>query len=392
VATGAPAETVTALFPRTAQIGARFGIVKVICGDLAVDVAAYRIDGPYSDCRRPDRVVFTGDLEKDLRRRDFTVNAMAYSPVRGFVDPFGGRRDLEAGIIRAVGDPGQRFREDALRILRGVRFSAQLGFVIEAATLSAMERLAPLLKNISAERVREELRGILLAPNAGAGIRLCRDIGILHYILGGAAAMLDGTEKKALEAFLAGIDGMEPDWHVRLGLLLICMNGIRAVAAIESLKLDNAAAGKLAAAVTLVPELDAVDDKAALKSCMSRHGREACAFAERLAGMALELGMPIFSGDAGARDRRKERLRWAEEIERDHEPVLLGELAVNGNDLIAAGFENGREIGSLLNRLLELVQHRPEYNEKELLLDKAAEYAKESNGREKRHDQGRHIL
>lgn len=136
--------------------GIKHGTVTILMGD-PVEITTFRLDGEYLDSRRPETVTFTSDIEADLARRDFTVNAMAYSPRTGFIDPFGGQADLKKGIIRAVGDPDERFREDALRILRGVRFSVSLGFEIEESTAAAMLGCRSLLGRISAERVREEL-------------------------------------------------------------------------------------------------------------------------------------------------------------------------------------------------------------------------------------------
>ena len=147
--------------------GLRHGTVTVHIDGLPIDVTTYRIDGAYADGRHPAEVRFTGSLEDDLRRRDFTMNAVCHSAGRGFVDPFGGIGDIRAGRIRCVGDPHERFSEDALRILRAVRFAAQLGFAVEPETARAMYETAGGLARISAERIFSELTGALTAPYAG---------------------------------------------------------------------------------------------------------------------------------------------------------------------------------------------------------------------------------
>jgi len=394
VATSASAETVVSLFPRTARIGAKFGIVKVMCGDLAVDVAAYRIDGAYSDCRRPDRVTFTGSLDEDLKRRDFTINAMAYSPIRGFADPFGGREDLAAGLVRAVGDPRQRFREDALRIMRGVRFAAQLGFAIEEGTMEAMAEHSLLLSRISMERIRDEFFRILSAPYADKGLRLCDGLGLFPYILGEGFDFSDKSSRDRLEYLIAGVGDVESDPATRLALLLLCGGTGKAEAAIEKLKLDNATSEALRQAAALTGEVDGLAGREELKDFISLYGYKIYMFCEKLAGIWAMIG-PSGHGQpdgdqSGARHQR--RLAWLEEIRRAREPVLLADLAVSGRDLLAAGFERGNAMGAVLGRLLEHVHRNPKDNVKELLIRMAVEYAKETHDREKGNNPGRHIL
>ena len=154
---------VKALFPRTIDTGLQHGTVTVMCGRTGYEVTTFRVDGVYEDGRHPKEVTFTPSLAEDLKRRDFTINAMAYDGKGGLIDLFDGQHDLEKGIIRAVGDPMQRFSEDALRIMRAVRFSAQLGYEIDSATLEAATVLAPTLKKISAERIRDELEKTLMS-------------------------------------------------------------------------------------------------------------------------------------------------------------------------------------------------------------------------------------
>lgn len=156
ITTNARPEEVKSLFRRTVDIGMQHGTVKVMMGREGIEVTTYRIDGKYEDSRHPKEVTFTADLREDLRRRDFTINAMAYSDKTGMVDLFGGVDDLEAGIIRAVGNAEERFSEDALRMLRALRFSARFGYEIEEDTKKAIVKLAPTLSKISAERIRRK--------------------------------------------------------------------------------------------------------------------------------------------------------------------------------------------------------------------------------------------
>ena len=165
ITTSAEPGQVKALFARTIDTGLQHGTVTVMQGHEGFEVTTYRIDGKYEDGRHPSEVVFTRSLREDLQRRDFTINAMAYNEQEGVVDLFGGLEDLEKGLIRAVGDPRQRFSEDALRIMRAVRFAAVFGFAIEDETRAAMEEIAPNLDRISAERINAELTKLLVSPH-----------------------------------------------------------------------------------------------------------------------------------------------------------------------------------------------------------------------------------
>jgi putative nucleotidyltransferase with HDIG domain len=183
VATDATPEEIQRVFRRSLYTN-RFGTVVVRMGDREIEVTTYRIEAGYSDHRRPDAVAFTRSLHEDLARRDFTMNAMAWSPEHGgtIVDPFGGQRDLEARIVRAVGDPDERFREDALRMLRAVRFASVLGSTIEASTAAAIRRNARLVETLSGERIQQEIVRILRGPVPSVGLRMLSNLGLLEHL------------------------------------------------------------------------------------------------------------------------------------------------------------------------------------------------------------------
>ena len=187
ITTNALPQQVRALFRRTIDIGIKHGTVKVMIGSEGYEITTYRIDGEYEDSRHPKEVTYTSELSEDLRRRDFTINAMAYSEKTGLVDLFGGTDDLKSGIIRAVGDAKERFSEDALRILRALRFSAKFGFEIEEDTKEAIRQLAPTLSDISAERIREELEKLICSDNP--------DRMVMAYELGVTAVILPEWDK-----------------------------------------------------------------------------------------------------------------------------------------------------------------------------------------------------
>ena len=196
VATDALPDRIEALFPKTVAVGKAFGIIAVVCDDGSmVEVATYRADAPYADGRHPGAIAFT-DARADALRRDFTVNALFFDPSTGEIRDFvRGRADLDARVIRAIGDPETRFSEDHLRLLRAIRFAAVLGFSIEPATFAAIQRLAPNIRRISAERIRDELFRLLTeSPQAGQALQLLRDAGLLKEILPEVEALV-GVEQ-----------------------------------------------------------------------------------------------------------------------------------------------------------------------------------------------------
>ena len=194
ITTNAYPECVKSLFRRTIDIGIEHGTVKIMIGDEGYEVTTYRIDGEYEDCRHPKDVTFTPELREDLRRRDFTINAMAYSEKTGLVDLYGGIGDLKRGVIRAVGNPKERFTEDALRILRALRFSARFGYEIDEDTKKAIVELAPNLSKISAERIREELEKLLISDNPDRLIT-AYELGVTKIILPEWDAMMECSQK-----------------------------------------------------------------------------------------------------------------------------------------------------------------------------------------------------
>ena len=165
ITTSARPEQVKQLFRRTIDTGIQHGTVTVMLDKEGFEVTTYRVDGKYEDSRHPKEVMFTPNLEEDLKRRDFTINAMAYNETEGLIDIFGGLKDIEAKLIRCVGNPEERFGEDALRIMRAIRFSAQLGYEIHEDTEAAIRKLAPTLQKISAERIQVELTKLLVSPH-----------------------------------------------------------------------------------------------------------------------------------------------------------------------------------------------------------------------------------
>lgn len=373
-------EILEALFPAAAIVNKKLGVMRITENGIAADIAAYRIDGAYSDFRRPDTVIFTENLEEDLRRRDFTMNAIAVSPHRGWVDPYHGMEDIEERLIRGIGDPKVRFEEDALRILRAARFAAQLGFNVDQLTLEAMKEKTSLLVHISTERVREELIKTLGAPDAGNGLAILLETGAVPYIFGDAC--VGGMTQQAPAAVEASLyklaDGLGQtcrDPEVRLALLYLSLDEDRAYCAIDHLRYSNEMKELLRCAVGMSEELEKTCDKIELKRLISRIGMKRYRFLSAVSGQRTAAGLlgrnDHRSGTGSTAEEKREI--WFNEICSGKEPLFLADLAVDGRDLLEAGIAEGKEVGLILNLLLQEVLQDPSKNDKEQLMKMAAE-------------------
>ena len=349
VTTSARPEAVKAIFERTVDTGIQHGTVTVLKNRKGYEVTTYRIDGEYHDGRHPDSVEFTPNLLEDLKRRDFTINAMAYSHETGIVDEFGGMEDLKAGIVRCVGRPEDRFTEDALRLLRALRFSAQLGFEIEESTYAAIKTIAPNLAKVSKERVQAELTKLLLSAHPER-ILLLKETGLSVQIVPG----FDAVFAPALFSELSRLPAEKP---LRWAGFLLCQSAKQAEAVLKGLKMDNETIGNVSRMIEGAKETLPLE-KPAVRRAMSRYTPY------QLEG-ALKLKELMGSPDA------EEIRRLREEIIRDGDCVSLKELAVKGRDLLEAGVERGPMVGEILNHLFDLVLLHPEKNDRELLLKEA---------------------
>ena len=330
-ATSALPEQVTALFENTVPTGIRHGTVTVWVDGLGVEVTTFRSESVYTDGRHPDAVRFERSIETDLSRRDFTVNAMALSADGEIIDIFGGRADIEGRIIRTVGDPAERFGEDALRMYRCVRFAAVLGFEIDGGALRAMKSRAPLRESVSRERIREEIEKTLMSPRP-------------HLLETAAWA---GLLYKKGTASAGRLDDLPENRFSRWGGFFAWLGDENA-----DLRLDK----RLKAAVTAGLELcGTVTDRLSVKKIIARRGYDV---AYAACGAAQVLG----AEDAGA---------LPEEILASGECCTVSELAVKGADLVSIGFEPGKRIGQVLEKLLDMVLLEPEKNSREALLDSA---------------------
>ena len=343
VPTGLKHGTVTVLVPLSGDPADRDGPYEMI------ECTTCRTEGGYTDGRHPDAVAFTGLIEDDLSRRDFTVNAMAFTQTDGelaILDLFGGQKDLKNKVIRAVGDPDTRFTEDALRLMRGVRFAVKLGFTIEADTYAAICRRAEGLARISRERISEEFQKILTSPEPERGVRLLTDTGLLPYVLPHGISPLGIGDLSSLPA----------DFTVRMACLLWEMDYDGVQENLAGLRLPNAVRKDILAIAcsyirTIRPD--------SLCARQWRHG---------LGENALPaLAVRAARGDTAACELA-ELVKLSVET---NEPVRIADLDINGTDLIALGFMPGRLLQDILCDLLVVVWNDPAKNTREELIKEA---------------------
>ncbi len=400
ITTSARPEEIKKLFKRTVDTGIEHGTVTVLIGKDSYEVTTYRIDGAYEDSRHPKEVRFTRSLEEDLWRRDFTINAMAYNDEARLVDIFGGMQDLNRHLIRCVGDPKERFSEDALRILRAVRFSAQLNFPIEPKTAEAVRELAPTLKNISAERIQAELVKLLVSPHPER-IRDAYELGITKVILPEWDAM-EGVDQNTphhqydvAEHTIHALQNVKRDKILRLTMLFHDM-GKPAMKTTDEKGRDHFKGHALVSeeiARKVMRRLKFDNDTVKkVTRLVCYHDYRAEATPKNVRRAMNRIGVELFPyylavrmADAKAQSpyRRREKVENIIEMRRLYQKALLtGEcvtlrqLAVGGRDLMELGMRPGREIGSMLSELLEYVIDDPERNKKEILCD----YVKEKLG------------
>ncbi len=405
ITTNALPADVKKLFRRTIDVGIEHGTVKVMIGPEGYEITTYRIDGEYEDSRHPKEVTFTGELREDLRRRDFTINAMAYSEKTGLVDLFGGIADLEAGIIRAVGDPGERFSEDALRILRALRFSARFGYEIEDETVAAIKELAPTLSKISAERIREELEKLIISDNPDR-LRKAYEYGVTAVIFPEWDVMME-CEQDTPHHFtdvgnhtIAALEYTVKNYHdisdadirlLRLGTLLhdIAKPAMKtrgddgfnhfkghpeagvpmAEAFLKRLKYDNDTIDRVKRMVRYHddrPELSYPNVRRFITDVdvSNMDNLMRLKYADLYAHTHYQWEDKIYQVETLDKMYRK--------VIEDKDPLVIKDLAVDGHDLMELGLASGPAMGRVLKKLLDIVLDDPSANERSKLLEAAA--------------------
>ena len=366
--------------------GLQHGTVTIKYGGRLYETTTFRTEGSYTDGRHPDAVQFVPDVREDLARRDFTINAMAYNEAEGLVDPFGGQKDLQNGLLRAVGEPQQRFTEDALRILRLYRFAARFGFALDAATARAARQLAPHLDCISAERIQEELAKLLTAPQPGTYL----EPAVLAVVLPELTPAALDAAKPVVDACPAGEENLPVRWAALLGALgetdtrrvlkrLRCSNACIEETAVlvretagegvcgsfllghesgHSIARPTACGSRVPPQRTVLGETPAHAGEIAIRQLLGRYG---LCTVERLCALCAALQPQNAPACALAAQR-------ARQLEADGVCCRVSQLAVNGRDLMAAGIPAGPALRRVLEALLDGVIRAEYPNEKPALL------------------------
>ena len=387
IATSLPPERIESVFQeeQTYRTGKRFGTITVRMDGLSAEVTTFRTESDYSDSRHPDHVKFVPDLESDLARRDFTINSMAYNPflTSGLIDPFHGKEDLKRKRIRTVGNPRERFREDPLRILRAIRFAAQLDFEPEEETEKAIMECRIWLNRISRERIREELVRLLLSPHPDKGVRLLQQTGILPILLSGGAD--PGPDTCTGKEGLTG--EKEAGWTDKEAQILKKLPESADIRLAALLQMYRPSAGPA--------QLQRILQNLRMSKKSIQHIRNLLSGYSRLCTMDLTpysmrklLGTGNLSdmeqilrwyeaaqdtcGDPEMKKRHSKAIRLLNAIRTDKDPVFPSDLAVNGKDLLSAGIgtEDGKKIGQALRQAYEWVLENPEENERTILIEK----------------------
>ncbi len=399
ITTSASPAEVKALFPKTVDTGIAHGTVTVLLNREGFEVTTYRVDGTYEDFRHPKEVTFTPDLNEDLKRRDFTINAMAYNDTYGLIDAFDGAADLDRKIVRCVGAPKERFSEDALRMMRAVRFGAQLGFTVEEQTRSAICALAPTLKKISAERIQSELVSLLMSDHPEE-MRTLYETGITKVILPEFDVMMQTAQNSPHHMYTVGehtiqsLAQIESKKTLRLAMLFhdigkpSCKTtgedgqdhfyghpqkgSEMARSIMRRLKFDNDTTQKVCCLVAGHDQNPPITERSVRRAAVSLgSGAFPDIFAVKRADILAQSDY-----------QRSEKLAYVDQYEACYRSVIeknqclsLKDLAVSGRDLIAAGMRPGPALGNVLNRLFELVLDDPDKNETGYLLRMAREFA-----------------
>ena len=398
ITTSALPAQVKSLFKKTIDTGIVHGTVTILLDGVGYEVTTYRMDGEYEDSRHPKEVTFTPELAEDLKRRDFTINAMAYNDRRGLIDLFGGADDLEHHVIRCVGDPLERFSEDALRIFRAVRFSAQLGFQIHPDTRKAITVLAPNLKRISVERTQAELTKLVTSDHPEE-FRAAYETGITREVLPEFDRAMDTEQNNPNHKYtvgdhlIASMNFVPPKKHLRLAMLFHDIGkplvkstdeegidhfyGHGDVSAqlageiLKRLRFDNDTIYRVTSLIRFHdyrPDLNA----RAVRRFMNKTGTE-----------LLEDVFTVQTGDVLSQSdyRREEKLNQIREVRTLAEEILekkqcfsMKDLAVSGKDLMEDGMKPGKDMGRVLEELLREVIREPEHNTKEFLIEYSREF------------------
>ncbi len=394
ITTSASPEEVKALFRRTIDTGIEHGTVTIMVDKVGYEVTTYRIDGKYEDGRHPKEVTFTRNLKEDLLRRDFTINAMAYNDTDGLVDIFGGIQDIENKVIRCVGDPKARFTEDALRLMRAIRFAAQLGYTIEEKTREAMKEIAGNLTKISAERIQVELVKTLVSPNSFM-LKDAYELGLTKYFMPEFDLAMETYQNNRHHMYTVGEHSLVATEHIRADKVLRLTMLMHDFGKPHCITTDEKGIdhyyGHPAKSEEIAREILhrlKFDNDTIRKVCiLIRHHDEriisGIKYMRRAVARIGEDAFPalfeVQEADIFAQSnyKKESKLEALANNRRDYAEMLAlkqcvskATLAVTGKDLIDCGMKPGKEIGAILDAMLADVIEEPQHNSKEYLLKK----------------------
>lgn len=386
-ATSARTDDLLKIFPSAIRFGEKFGTILVIKNGFNFEITTFRKEEKYSDKRHPDVIEFIDNIDEDLKRRDFTINALAYDFENDrIIDKFGGLEDIRKKIVKCVGNPDDRFMEDALRLMRAVRFALNFGFDIEENTKNSIKKLAFMINDISKERLRDEFLKIIDMPKPSLGIEMLRHLGLLQYIIPELLVCVDVEQNKfhSLDVYkhiLLSLDNA--DKSIRIAALLHDIakpqtkNGehfynhenIGACMAEEilaRLKFPKSEISKISKLISLhlfhyTPDWT----DAAIRRFLIKVGDDDTLEKLFLLRIADEKGNPISKYQFSNLDALKARI---EKVKNENDALSLKDLKVNGDDLLNLGFSRGKEIGDILSKMLDLVIDNPKLNNRKYLL------------------------
>lgn len=404
ITTSAKPEDIKRLFPKTIDTGIAHGTVTIRMNNNSYEATTYRIDGKYKDNRHPDSVTFTASLEEDLKRRDFTINAMAYAPDAGLIDIYGGVSDIRSGIIRCVGNPKERFNEDALRTLRAVRFAGQLGFDIEPDTLKAVKEAAVRINNVSSERIRVEISK-LIASEFPDRLLLAYETGLTAQFLPEWDDMMKTPQNNPNHIYNVGLHSIkvvegvnriysgndEREKRILIWSALLhdiakpmcrivdkegmdhfyghpAEGSVLAKKILKRLKFDNYTIN-MVSRIIYHHDYRFDGSRKQTRRFISKAGMDIMPY------LFILMEADVMAQSDFHREDKLNRLcetkQCVKDIIADNESVTLKDMNINGSDLIRMGISEGKMIGSILNQLFEDIIENPSHNNREYLCEKA---------------------
>jgi tRNA nucleotidyltransferase (CCA-adding enzyme) len=397
IATDAKPEEVTEIFEKVIPTGVKYGTVTLVYNNKNYEITTFRKDFDYINNRKPDKVVYSEDIDEDIKRRDFTINSL-YCDSKGRIrDKYSGVKDIKSKIIRTIGNPDERFKEDALRMIRAVRFMATLGFKIEEKTKNSIVKNHQLIENVSAERIKTEFDRILLSNNPGEGIRTLTDTNLMKYIIPELYKTVDFDQhskyhdKNVYDHTIAVVENIEPKLDLRLAALLHDISkpesftldeeleghfkghhiksADKSVEILKRLRYDNKTIENVRVLIRYHYLKDISIKEKGVKRFINNVGKE------RLDDI-FKLNIADIKGKADMRsiDKVYNLQKKCKEILEKQEPLSIKDLKINGNDIIKTGVKEGKKVGEVLQYLLEKVLENPALNNRKDLLEITKNY------------------